>query len=145
MTQVLTSRASNVGGMDTGGWSGVFPRSSSSSSPVILSCLYVLWIKASQPITYLELQGKLPSPQSFQNHSRRDHRQVWSSRVTCQDLQPSSHNPGVTMTCCCQFFVIKPNDIPKALLRHLAAKPGPIDDIPKVSPRHLASNTDQYR
>ena len=29
------------------------------SSLVILSCLYVLWIKVSQPITYLELQGKL--------------------------------------------------------------------------------------
>ena len=34
-------------------------------------------------------QGKLPSPQSFQNHSRRDYRQVQSSHITCQDLQPS--------------------------------------------------------
>ena len=82
--------------------------SSSSSSLVILTCQYVLWIKAFQPITYLELQGKLPSSQSFQNHFRRAHRQVWSSRVTCQDLQPSSHNSGVTMTCWCQSSVIYP-------------------------------------
>ena len=82
--------------------------SSSSSSLVILTCQYVLWIKASQPITYLELQGKLPSSQSLQNHSRRDHRQVRSSRVTRQDLQSSSHNPGVTMTCWCQSSVIYP-------------------------------------
>ena len=68
-TQVLASRAGNVGGMDTGGWGGVFPRLSSSSSLVILTCQYVLWIKASQPITYLELQGKLPRSQSLQNHS----------------------------------------------------------------------------
>ena len=67
-------------------------------------------------------QGKLLSPQSFQNHSRRDHRQVQSFRVTCQNFQPSSHNPGVTMTCWCQFFVIAPNGIPKALLCHLASE-----------------------
>ena len=62
MTQVLASRAGNVGGMDTGGWGGVFPRSSSSLSLVILSCLYVLWIKASQPITYLELKVNYRAP-----------------------------------------------------------------------------------
>ena len=41
-TQVFASRASNVGGMDTGGWGEVFPRLSSSSSLVILTCQYVL-------------------------------------------------------------------------------------------------------
>ena len=82
--------------------------SSSSSSLVILTCQYVLWIKASQPITYPELQDKLPRSQLLQNHSRHTHRQVWSSCVTCQDLQPSSHNSGVTMTCWCQSSVIYP-------------------------------------
>ena len=107
-TQVLASRAGNVGGIDTGGWGGVFSRLSSSSSLVILTCQYILWIKASQLITYLEPQGKLPHSQSLQNHSRRTHRQVWSSRVTRQDLQPSSHDSGVTMTCWCQSSVIYP-------------------------------------
>ena len=49
-----------------------------------------------------------PRSQSLQNHSRRNHRQVWSSRVTRQDLQPSSHNPGVIMTCWYQSSVIYP-------------------------------------
>ena len=145
MTQVLASHTGNHEGIHTGGWGGVFPKSSSSLFLVILLCLYVLWIKAPQLIIYLKLQGKLPSPQLFQNHCRRDHRQVWLFRVTCQDLQPSSYNLNVTMTCWYQSFVIKPDDIPKALLCHLAGKPGPIDDILKVSPRHLASNPDQYR
>ena len=69
------------------------------------------------------VQGKLSGSQLLQNHSRRDHRQVWLSHVTCQNLQLSSHNPGVMMTCWCQSFVIKPNDIPKALLCYLASKP----------------------
>ena len=62
-TQVLASCTGNVGGMDIGDWGGVFPKLSSSLSLVILTCQYVLWIKASQLITYLELQGKLPSSQ----------------------------------------------------------------------------------
>ena len=80
--------------------------SSSSLSLVIFTYQYVLWINASQPITYLELQGKLPSSQLLQNHSRRTHCQVWLSRVTRQDLQPSSHNSGIMMTCWCQSSVI---------------------------------------
>ena len=57
-----------------------------------------------------------PRSQSLQNHSRRNHRQVWSSRVTRQDLQPSSHNSGVTMTCWCQSSVIYPMTWGGALL-----------------------------
>ena len=56
--------------------------SSSFSSLLILTCQYILWIKASQPITYPELQAKLPSS--------------------------SSHKSGVTMTCWCQSSVIYP-------------------------------------
>ena len=47
-------------------------------------------VSRSQPCRVLRSQGYPPSPQSFQNRSRRDHRQVRSSRVTRQDLQPSS-------------------------------------------------------
>ena len=61
MTQVFTSHIRNVGDIDTSGWGEVFPKSSSSLSLVIVSCLYVFWIKACLPITYLELQGKLLS------------------------------------------------------------------------------------
>ena len=53
-------------------------------------------------------QGKLPSSQSLQNHSRRNYDQVWSSRVPCQDLQLSSHNSGVTMTYWYQSSIIYP-------------------------------------
>ena len=91
-----------------------------SGSPLLISCP---GFKVVQPCRVLRSQGYPPSPQSFQNRSRRDHRQVRSSRVTRQDLQSSSHNPGVTMTCWCQPFVIKPDDIPKVLLCHLASKP----------------------
>ena len=55
ITQILASHTGNVGGINIGGWGRVFSRSSSSLSFVILSYLYVFWIKASQPITYLEL------------------------------------------------------------------------------------------
>ena len=41
MTLVLASCTSNVGGIDNGGWDGVFPRSSSSLSLVIFSYPYV--------------------------------------------------------------------------------------------------------
>ena len=97
--------------------------SSSSSSLVILHACMFFGLRLSQPITYLKLKSKLPSSQLLQNHSRCDHRQVWSSRVTCQDLQSSSHNSGVMMTFWCQFFVIKPDDILKAHLCHLASRP----------------------
>ena len=49
-----------------------------------------------------------PRSQLFQNHSQRNQHQVWSSRVTRQDLQPSSHDSSVTMTCWCQSSVIYP-------------------------------------
>ena len=82
--------------------------SSSFLSLIIFTYQYVLWIKVSQSITYPELQGKLPSSQSLQNHSRCAHRQIWSSCPTRQDLQLSSHNSSVTMTCWCQSSIIYP-------------------------------------
>ena len=45
----------------------------------------------------------------------------------------------ILMVCWCQTFVIKPDDISKVLLRHLASKPWPLPMNMKVSPHHLAS------
>ena len=56
MNQVFVSRISNVGGIDIGSRGGVFPKSLSSLFLVILSYLYVFWIKTYQSITYLELK-----------------------------------------------------------------------------------------
>ena len=79
---------------------------SSSSFLIILSCLYILWIKACRLITYLGFKAT----HQVLNYSRTvlkwDHCQTWLFRVTCQDLQPSSHNSGITITCWCQPFVI---------------------------------------
>ena len=113
--------------------------SSSSLSFVILHACTFFGSRLSQPITYLELQGKLPSFQLLQNHSRRDHRQVWSSYVTRQDLQSSSYKSGVTITYWYQSFVIKPDDIRR---RSFVIQPVSLtntNDIPKVSPCQLAS------
>ena len=46
-----------------------------------------------------EAQDNLPSSQLLQNHSKHNHRQVWSSRIICQDLQSFSQNFSITMTC----------------------------------------------
>ena len=46
------------------------------------------------PIIYLGLRATPPSPQLFQNCSRRDHHQVQLSRMTYQNCQLSSQYPG---------------------------------------------------
>ena len=89
----------------------------------ILSVAFADLVSKSQLCQVLRSQGYPLSPPLFQNRSRLDYRQVQLSRVPARTSSHLANIWLIPIACWCQPFVIKPDDIPKVLLHHLASKP----------------------